>query len=244
MSKEQEKFDDIERYLLDKSADKESFQQRMAENEELTEEVDLHREVFDGVRNAAIREKIKDIHLKHTESKIAKSDGKFPLWTVGIAASVALLAIVFAGYKLLFTTVYDHDSLYSQYFSPYPDAVSVRGGDNEQIGEAMRLYSSGLYQEAIISMSEVPVEARQYADIRFYQALSLLETHQTGKAIDLLEQLYQIDKYRFFPQVKWYLALAYLKNDQPQICTKYLETIQTDDFKYQEARQLIDILNR
>ena len=108
----------------------------------------------------------------------------------------------------------------------------------------MKAYVSGDYQSAITFFKSISTQDTNFSETRFYLSLCLLKINEPMKAINQLDQLYQTGNNRFLPQIRWYLALSYLKNDQPQVCAEYLATIQPDEFKYQEARQLIGILKR
>ncbi|MEL6560779.1 MAG: tetratricopeptide repeat protein [Bacteroidota bacterium] len=240
MEAEHSRLEKIERFLRGElnTEEKEAFEKEIASDETLKEEIANFSRILKGMEASSIREEIRSIHERKSTNTNSNSGRVGLNWFYRIAA--AFLVIFSIWY--LASQNESNEKLFSTYFSPYPDAVSVRGGDNQKVSEAMRMYSSGMYREAITSLSQVPEEARQYADIRFYLALSLLATDQTKQAIELLEQLYQINNNRFLPQIRWYLALAYLKSDQPQVCAEYLATIQPDEFKYQEARQLIKIL--
>ena len=243
MNKNQEEFEKIEKHLLHKVDENDTFSQKVENDKQLKEDVDLHCVFISGIKNAGIRELIRNIHLKHTKAKNENTFKQFPGWAFGIAASVTLLALIITGYFLFYGEDQSNNTLFAKYLTPYPDAISLRGERSGEVEQAMNLYASGSYEEAVTYFSGIPDQNIYYEDTRFYLSICLLSINETEKAIDILSQLCNNNQNRFFPQIRWYLALAYLKNNQSQKCIELLDQIAEEEYKYSEAKGLIDKLS-
>ena len=232
----------IEKFLRDQltSGEKEAFENEIDSDENLKEAVSDLSKVLKGMENSSIREEIRSIHERKSQMPNTKSRRVELNWFYRVAAAFLLLAVVW-----YFTSLSEsNQELYANYFSPYPDAISLRGEGTEEISKAMKLYAGGSYSEAAVLLSAVEKESLYFEDTRFYLAICLLASDETSESITILAQLEKQQQSRFLPQIRWYLALAYLKNDELRKSIESLNTIGGNEFKYREAQQLIKLLRK
>ena len=242
MSEEQDQFEQIEKYLQNQEEGDAAFREDIARDKALKEEVDIQHSVMTGVENAAIREEIMNIHQRHHRQKDFVANDRYPVWTYAVAAGLALLVLAFFGYQQYFGQAVDHQELYSEYFEPYPDAISLRGDQSREVAQAMSLYASGSYQEAIDYFETTAEGTVLSDDVQFYWSLCDMSIGENKSAIQRLSTLQERAESRFLPQITWYLALAYLGDGNGSKCKDYLNLIKEEDFRYQEAQRLLSTI--
>jgi len=63
------------------------------------------------------------------------------------------------------------------------------------------------------------------------------------KSITQFESIIQQNNINYSPASKWYISLAYLKNNQAEQAKKYLQQIVKDkSWKHKEAQKLLDTI--
>jgi len=172
-----------------------------------------------------------------------KSKRDFKPWH--IAASVLIL-IGAASWLLFFNTQSNNstEELYALYFEPYRNIVRpiVRGEHKEDVqSKAFEAYETKKYENAIVYFNEL-LNEEPNATIAFYKANTLLQLNKPNEAITLLEEnVTNSDTLQ--DRNLWYLALAYLKNNNIDASKKTLKQLLTQSkFKYKEATTLIEKL--
>lgn len=175
---------------------------------------------------------------------------KMPLLMRVAAAALLLLA---AGIWYLNDPSADASTdLFSQYYSPLAVAIPNEGinrGETQEysyalspVTEALNLYEQGDYKAANEVFASIPVEQKSEAT-NFYHSLSLLSDGEVSTAIQLLEQLETSTKdIRYIENIKWYLALAYVKADQLPKAVPYLETLQNSKHFQHKASNVLSKL--
>jgi len=170
------------------------------------------------------------------EFKITKTR---KLWWITAAASVLIL-VTFGIY--FFNPNYSNDELFAMYFEPAKNIVHpiVRNGDtNNELTNAFIAYQKQDYRLAQQLFEEL-FQTTQISELLFYEAISFLETNQPDLAIKNLRE-HQKFADALSDRTKWYLALAYLKQDNREVAKLILKEIvsNTIAFNYKEAKILL-----
>lgn len=167
--------------------------------------------------------------LQSFEKPKAKS---FKIWYA--AASVVLLCGL--GYYFTQNTA---TSVYDDFYQTYPNVVAptVRGENAADIkSEAFYEYDSGNYEKSLTLFSKIyETDKDDYA--LFYKALSQMELQKTTEAIATFKQFDLGKNNAFTPFVKWYLALAYLKENQEEKAIPLLKSLSETQNPQQEMAQ-------
>jgi len=105
-------------------------------------------------------------------------------------------------------------SLYSSYYAPLDDVnFTGRGAqDVDFVGfqDALNQYLDGAYASSSRSLANVGADYPDFAEAQLYYGLSLMGEAQYAASTKVFESfLSGFEKYE--PEVKWYLALCYLK---------------------------------
>ena len=193
------------------------------------------RILFELGEEVAMKEKVS----KLSSNIVEIAEGKKGSWLFKIAASIVLVLLsVFAIYQAIDGSK-SNQELFAEYFQPYPDLISVRIIDSQEANwkKGLKSYQLGKYEESLEFFEGSIPSAEYQKDVTFYHAVSLLALQRIDEAVVLFQSIKE-SKYR--PQVNWYLALAYLHNDEKNRAKEWLSKMRRDDFKWAEAQRLID----
>lgn len=153
---------------------------------------------------------------------------------VSIAAALALFFIVQGVWQGR-----QYDQLYATNFTGYTNDYLATDGtyrgdaeiDSMQIS-AMRAYEKKDFASAVIQFTRI-LSSNDNPDIRFYLAIAQMETGQIKEAQTNLQTLYlQPGEYRYFEQIRWYLALLHLKLHHKTEVKQYLNELIILEGKY------------
>lgn len=184
------------------------------------------------------REQVKkEIQSWDTEAK------KFRFKPWQIAASI----VVLLGLSLLYfnSISISNDKLYATYHEPYRNVVQpiVRGENKEDLlTKAFTAYENKEYKNAITYFDEI-LKLGSNETISFYKANALMEGNKTKDAIMILEvNVKNADTLQ--GRNLWYLALAYLKENNTEDSKKALkQLLSQSEFKTKEAKKLLEELD-
>ncbi len=136
-----------------------------------------------------------------------------------------------------------NEELFAHYFEPYRNITQpvVRSDAQKSLNEtAFNAYENAKFKEALDLFDQVLLNKKE-APLLFYKANTLLALDHPKKAIAIFEQ--NINTVDIFSEKRyWYLALAYLKNNQLEESKKLLKkllTIPNSEYKKNEAAALL-----
>jgi tetratricopeptide (TPR) repeat protein len=167
-----------------------------------------------------------------------------------VAASVFVLAS-FGLYSV--KTVYfpSNEVIYETYFTSCRNTIQpvVRGENPNTIEyRAFVAYEAHDYYKAINLFNSVADPEAPY--INFYKGLSYMEINKLPRAIELLDPISKAENLEgksadFDEKAKWYLALAYIKNNENKKAIEELSLISNQPsgtFKKEEALEVLAFL--
>lgn len=169
------------------------------------------------------------------------------LWMAGIAASL-LLGIV--TWQFLSESVSSKKELVAMYLEDYVVNDETRkGGAGDELlrQESIEAYNrEDFVQAAILRQQVVDRDSAVTKADLYYLGLSYLyqEPPQAQKAIPILEKSSQLPGRRFALEGQWYLALAYIVNNEDDKARPILEQlIDLQQWKAEEAAALLQLLD-
>lgn len=134
-----------------------------------------------------------------------------------------------------------NEDLFATNFEPYRNVVHpiVRGENSDDLKiKAFIDYEAKNYKEALNSFNVLLNEGND-ATISFYKANTLMQLNKTNEAIPILETNVK-NSDTLQDRNLWYLALAYLKNNDTDASKKTLKRLLSQsEFKSKEATILI-----
>jgi len=177
--------------------------------------------------------------------------------SLAIAASFALLLV--AGWWL-FLKAPTNEALYADFYNPYQDDLSekiqldlsetgfadVEKTLLESMLSGLDLYEKENYHEAIDVFARIENDNpgnRYTLETRMYHAMSLLALGETDSCIEKLQQLVPLLDGKMNSQASYYLALAYLKQNETDKAKKILNSLISDEVLGESAKKLISKIN-
>ncbi len=223
---EEEKFQRIDDYVHGNLPAEEQalFRQQLRDDPQLAEAVALHRDMLAGFRTAIRRDvdrERKEHYARLDRQAARRNRNVVPLWLTGIAASLVL------GVGMYLLTGDKHDKLFEAYYEPYMAAATERGGTATEVkAQALQAYENGEYERAAALLASCPGATPPDAECLFYAGLTAIERNRLPEAERHLRQVAALPPNDYAGRARWYLALAYLKDDQPGKAERLLRELQ------------------
>jgi TolA-binding protein len=240
----QEKF---ENYILGQmtAAEKAEFENEIENSPILKEQLELEQDIVGQIRNRAFVER-----QINTAKKEMQRGRIIRLMSYSISSIAALLLVFFVIQGVLQNR--QCDQLYASNFTtPTNDYLMIdansRGGQETTRGEAevdsisaMKAYEKKDFETAKTQFNQI-ISEKDNPELRFYLAITQLETGKAKDALKTLQLLYtQPKEYRYYEQTRWYLALVHLKLHHKSEAKKYLDELVVLDGVYlDKAKDLI-----
>ncbi|WPP49743.1 tetratricopeptide repeat protein [Catalinimonas niigatensis] len=234
-------FEKIEAYLQGQLTpeERELFEANLAENEELAAEVTLQQELIHSIETESLRQLLEQIHEENfaEETPVVSIQRQRFLPYMAVAASLSLLVI---GWWYFTSQQSSPTALYSAYFSPaagLPTTLSYTR--NAQFSEGMISYKLGDYAEAREWWQPLLEADPENDTLNFYVGIASLAEEQADLAIEYLNKVEENTLSVYHIDAQWYLALAYLQNEQPAKAKEILSSLTEKESAYREESQEI-----
>lgn len=209
-------------------AEKENFEQQLAENSELREELQSLQATREAIRLYGLRQKVSGIHSEMMKEMqpgavivpMRKRNLRYAL------AAAATLVLLIGGYFIYNVITLSPERVFASNYTTY-ELVTVRdGGSTETLIE--RAYREKRYNEVIsIDASENPTPKA-----KFLCGAAALELNNLSKAIQCFNEVLAYNRGMSQPVLKdeteYYLALSYLRNKNYDKALALLQTIEND----------------
>ncbi|MEO1052847.1 MAG: hypothetical protein AAFX87_19590 [Bacteroidota bacterium] len=244
MSNQDQYHEKIEAYLDGelKGAELEAFENELQKDENLRQEVNLHQDIKSAALDKDLdlfQEKVNQVIQTESSKAQTTPDNSRKLW-LRMAASISLLGVI----ALLIYQFSDNSSskgseLAMQFFEPYDNIISERGSGSQKLEQALFAYDRKEYSIAITLFNEVDAEA--FPITFFYTGLSHLAIGESGKAIDQLKKAETTNPENLTPAIHWYLALAYLSQENHSAGRQLLDGLVLQQTSYgAQAQKLLE----
>ncbi len=231
---------DKEQLLSDYFSGRLSEEEQKQFNEFLESDTDFKNEYEfqKSVQHAVVKKEQSQLkkQLQTFESDITPTKRK-NLWWLAAASIIILVA------SGLYFTRFDNSSeaLFTVYYQPAKNIVHpiVRNGNaTSDFTTAFIAYQKQNYSVAE-QLFEKAYQSTHKSELLFYQAISMIETDRADLAVNTLKE-HQKFTDDVSEKTQWYLALAYLKQDDSEAAKAILEDImmQPEAFKHEEAKAL------
>jgi hypothetical protein len=234
----QEKF---ERYTLKQmdNVERTAFEKELENNTLLKDQLELEQAIVGQVRIKAF------VNEQVNTAKSELRRGKTIRLTIYSVISIAAMFILFffvhgAWQQQRF------DQLYASNFSAYTNDYIVTDGvyKGDSNIDSVLVKSMLAYEKHDFTLAETQFDqillAKDNPEIRFFKALAQLEKGNLIVGIATLQMLYNQPKdFRYYEQIRWYLALVHLKLHHKTETKKYLnELIRLEGVYWDKAKEL------
>jgi tetratricopeptide (TPR) repeat protein len=247
----------IDQYILGQLSleDEKAFEQEIAKNDSLKEEVEMTRLIANSFqRNGeeGVFNEMRQIGTEEEFRKILSASGKKKRNTKSMVVAIsgvaaAILIFIYMGFQPKFS----NEALFSEYYVTQSyDVTPTRGGTNlsEQqeanLSEAIKCYDSNDFGKALEYFNKITVQIPLYElqdEIIFYTAICQLETGEVSVSIGNLTYLSEKDDSEYQDNSEWLLALSYLKMGDRNKSVHLLEKIKGKNNDYSvQAGNLIN----
>jgi tetratricopeptide (TPR) repeat protein len=134
--------------------------------------------------------------------------------------------------------------LFAEYYQRYPNiASSVRGELTEgKLQDALQQYDAGDYKAALKLLQEILAAEPDNAAANFYAGVSYLKIEESARAVFNLQKVIALGEAKFSEPAEWYLALAFLQQNDLEKTHATLEIIIAKD--HVNKAQAIKLLER
>ncbi len=241
MPDKENKYELIEKYLNGELTGSElaSFEESLLTDPNLQEEVALHKGLHDFISNEAemkLRSQLAVADRESRKGKVISFNMKF------LAVAASIIVIFFTGYFLLNTKNNDGKKLFAQNFQAYQMVISSRGGNNGDSIEskAVNLYQQGLYDQSVSYWNALIEKDSTNMWAIFYRGICFLSLKKSTEARKDFEKVIAVGNNLFVQQAAWYEGLSYLQENNNQKACSYFSTIQSQDYKQQEIKNILD----
>lgn len=251
-----ENFDKIERYMDDSMSSPErlAFEEQLEKDATLQAALRLHQDVETSLKGEKIHQFRKTLNAvdaawQGEEKKTAKIRPINYKKYLSIAAAIALLIVAFLYFSPSVQTnsvlaTNSPSELFESYHETYSMVLNQRSGTEEedQISKAVQAYEEQDYKKAASIFQTLKDKETSAGIFHFYAALSELSAGNASAAIPLFEKINEDMPALYVEQSRWYLALAYLKNENIAAAKVTLQGIQKGAYQYEAATAILDKL--
>lgn len=181
-----------------------------------------------------LKSKLKRITAGQGEAKKVKVL-RFVLPIIAVASGLAI-AIMFLPQLFQSTS---SEGLYSSYYEPYPMVLNQRGAENTEVDDAIIAYNNGQYAEASVLFKNLFDQTGEAVYLLYHgsaeQALGNL-----AQAIEVYDQVVNLQDERLTEQAGWYKVLALIKLDKKKDANELIKAFKESHYKYREAQRILD----
>ncbi|MGJ8666308.1 MAG: tetratricopeptide repeat protein [Patiriisocius sp.] len=222
----------------------------MIENDEdFKAEFELEKDLKKALiskKKDSLKSVFKEIEMKSNDNKTSYiseeiSNKKRPF---NLKYLIAALAVIAIGTTLFFTmssNSLSNEEIFAKNFEPYRNIIApVTRSDDDKTPEelAFALYEQGNFAQATKDFNTLFL-ATEKPYYLFYQANAMLKEGDTESAIAIFKEHQEFHD-NFYEKSRWYLALAYLNDDNTEDALPILkELVDKKGFEWKRAKVII-----
>lgn len=220
----------IELYLKGELSEEErvSFEIEIQKNKELANSVRLQQkatELLEAKAWLATKEKVTQLNNKRRK----REKRTLFLRVAAVFIGVGLLSISYIINQL------SNENLHAQYFTTYPDRVSVMGDNNSELEKIMTLYNQQQYSKAAEAFKLLRESGGESGLSVLYEAISLQKTNEGSIAVELLTN-HELKELSLKEVFAWQLILAHLSIGNDEKSLELLNEYEAHGYTYQSEK--------
>lgn len=229
----------IEKYVANtlKKDEQTAFEKRLRNEPSLAKALDLHTSMRSFLTEKAKQDSFSEFLTGVSDEYFMETSPKetikiIPLYKrnsfrigLGLVAAISLFLIVFPFLK--------SPDLYSQFKNHRPLAITQQSNETSTLLiEAEKAFNEKNYTNAYNSLNKYLESEPNDVEATLYKGISLLELNNIDDAKPIFQSISNGSSV-FKVEALWYLALAHLKDDEPEQCTDTLNELiaQNQDIK-------------
>lgn len=227
---ENNRHEQIELYLQGKLEGQtlHDFEKQMKEDKTLQKKVVLTEDVLDALDNVHAEQlfskRLSELGDKYVTNQNPEKTSAATIptrWIIIIGLTILSVVGYFLWQQFNSPTqeTIEPEQIFASYYEPYTSNGIARNSDNleENYLNAINAYDNGNYKEAIPSLLQRIVTKPNDIPTQLLLGNSYLNVSppQTPKAIELFKKIAEGNSDLYSMTANWYLALAYLQNNEP-----------------------------
>ena len=194
----------IDLYLTGKLSEKErvDFELAIENDEALASSVRLQQKATELLEAGAwlsTKERITELNSEKRES----SSVRLFLRLAAVFIGLVFLGLGYKSYQLT------DQQLHAEYFTAYPDRISVMGGSDPELGMLMNLYNQEQYTEAVNAFKKYRQKGKGNDLLVLYETISLQKIGNGSAAVELMLN-HSIQEESLREVFAWQLIMAHL----------------------------------
>lgn len=230
--------DELERFADGQlsEAEREAFEQRLAQDEELSAAYAAYEQFTADLRWVAGHETLQlrlrnlDKRLDQQQAALASLPGRRPPTRIRWGWLAAGLVLVLSVVGWLLVRPLSPEQSWAHYYVPDPglsEAAAQRSG-NPLLIEAMRQYRDGHYPAALHSLRRIPASTVGDDTLLYYTGVLLLRQEEAGAARAYLTRATQQPASALTTKARYHLAMAQLRTGQGLQARTLLQAVAQD----------------
>lgn len=242
---DENEFERIEKYLLKRLNRKEELllENDLNEGNISQRDIKMVRKILYATQSYGLKKELISIHgtLYNAQSESKSRVSNNWLYYSSLAATtIAIIVVLF----IAFFKKQQHDSIFDDYFAPYPNYVTERGNEQDVSWYAgFEYYDQGEYNNALKKFEQGNYPKEQEMAVQFYKGVCYLILGNATEAIASFTST-STKNNPYYQEVNWFLSLAFISNDEEDKAIEILKKIEPGEFKYSEAQEIIDLLKK
>jgi len=166
---------------------------------------------------------------------------RLPAWRNWAAAAAAVALLITAGIIYTRQGPISSSELFAEAYVPYESPfVGTRSAtDNElPLNAGLAAFQEGNYSQAVEHFDEVLIQSPEESMAHLHAGMAYLHLGKTEQAIEHLTTV-RMNTPILYGSASWYLALAYLKSNDPEQSKAILEQILPKEKEFYDRAQLL-----
>lgn len=232
----------IAKYFLNQlsAEDQKEFDTLMSSNPEFKERVEFEAKVKKSIFQQEHANLKQQLQAVENSLPVKQNKAKWYL----IAASILLLVSIGFYWKQYSS---NPETLFADYYTTasntsHPITRNQNENDTDKLTQAFVAYESEAYDQALKLFNNL-YKTSSNSELLFYEGICYLEIGQTDNAIETFLK-HQNFNDKLLGKSRWYLALAYLKNNNKIETQDILEKItsSSSNYNFEKAKDLLSDL--
>ena len=225
--------------------EKAEFEKRIAADQNLASEVALHRRVNQAIKEDDIHQfRLKIRNIFQSDKNESKNLQIRMTRFIKIPMAAAIVILIGLSFWQIFLNK-SPNKIYSMFYNPYQTDISTRSGEqlSDKVQLSYLLYQEGDYEASLEILKNYLVKNFNNQTAHFYFGMNALELQQYDLAIKELEMVAEDPSTPFSLHAQWYLVMIYLKIDQEENATVYLNQLtSTKNLYAKKAARILRML--
>jgi tetratricopeptide (TPR) repeat protein len=239
----------IEDYLQGNlsAEENEAFQKELKSNEDLRNELKLHKLIHEDLSADVLnlKEKISDIHLSES-IKSNKRNSKIIRLVLRYSSIAAILILAIVFLPNILKSDLNPEAIYNDNYAAYEMALNQRSDtgieENNLLNNGIQNYLDEEYDQALVTFQTLyEIEKNDIYLLYAGNAAQALEDY--NNAIQFYDDIITNENKQLIEQAKWYKALSLIKLNNLEEAISLFQSLGDDHYRNKEIKSILKNLN-